>query len=206
MSLYFLTYEAHLLNKCKANCLWHHHFWAAGINDIWAIDQHDNWLWFGLALHTGIEPFSGCILWVKVWHSNQNLQLILSYYLEMVEDFGHKHLTCILFLLLSHCWHACILLDIPMVTQSDPGTENLRSQMCRPYCGKCMISPLKASSNTNGCTPRRTSCWKLHGHNSDNVSPLKPSLIQVWMLADMILTTPYSCEYNRCIHNIVMSI
>jgi len=78
-------------------------FWAAGVNDIWAVDQHDKWLQFGLALHTGIEPFSGCILWVKVWHSNRNPQLILSYYLEMVEDFGRKCLTCMLFSLLSRC-------------------------------------------------------------------------------------------------------
>jgi len=103
MSSYFLTYEAHLLSKCKANCLQRHQFWTAGVNDIWAVDQHDKWLWFGLALHTGIEPFSGHILWVKVWHSNQNPQLILSYYLETVEDFGCKYLTCMLFLSLTHC-------------------------------------------------------------------------------------------------------
>ena len=103
MSSYFLTYEAHLLSKRKANCLQHHRFWAAGVNDIWAVDQHDKWLRFGLALHTGIKPFSGRILWVKVWHSNRNPQLILSYYLETVEEFGCKHLTHILFLLLSHC-------------------------------------------------------------------------------------------------------
>ena len=70
MSSYFLTYEAHLLSKRKANRLQCRQFWAAGVNDIWAVDQHDKWLQFGLALHTGIEPFSGCILWVKVWHSN----------------------------------------------------------------------------------------------------------------------------------------
>jgi len=103
MSSYFLTYEAHLLGKRKANRLQRRQFWAAGINDIWAVDQHDKWLRFGLALHTGIEPFSGRILWVKVWHSNRNPQLILSYYLETVEDFGCKYLTCMLFLLLTHC-------------------------------------------------------------------------------------------------------
>ncbi|KAG6370501.1 hypothetical protein JVT61DRAFT_11414 [Boletus reticuloceps] len=39
---------------------------------------------------------------MKVWHSNRNSQLILSYYLETVREFGF----------------------IPLVTQSDPGTEN----------------------------------------------------------------------------------
>ncbi|KAG1901335.1 uncharacterized protein F5891DRAFT_1187611 [Suillus fuscotomentosus] len=77
-------------------------FLAAGVNDILAIDQHDKWLRFGLALHTGVEPFSSHIMWIRVWHSNCNPQLILTYYLDTIEKQGH----------------------IPMVTQSDPGTEN----------------------------------------------------------------------------------
>ena len=90
---YFLTYEPELLRQRKVNRLKCRRFWAAGVNDIWAIDQHDKWLCFGLALHTGIEPFSGRILWTKVWHSNRNPQLILSYYLELVEFFGCKCLN-----------------------------------------------------------------------------------------------------------------
>ena len=97
---YFLTYEPHLLRQRKANRLQRHRFWAAGVNDIWAIDQHDKWLRFGLALHTGIEPFSGRILWMKVWHSNRNPQLILSYYLETVETFRCKCFTYVFDILL----------------------------------------------------------------------------------------------------------
>ncbi|KIO00307.1 hypothetical protein M404DRAFT_153118 [Pisolithus tinctorius Marx 270] len=99
---YFATYEPHLIHHRKARCLQHHHFWAAGVNDIWAVDQHDKWNKFGLALHTGIELFSGKILWIRVWHSNRNPQLILTYYLDVVEELGF----------------------IPLVTQSDPGSEN----------------------------------------------------------------------------------
>ncbi|KAG1908077.1 uncharacterized protein F5891DRAFT_974653 [Suillus fuscotomentosus] len=66
-------------------------FWAAGVNDIVAVDQHDKWLQFGLALHTGIEPFSGLIMWMQVWHSNRNLQLILSYYLDTIENLGCEY-------------------------------------------------------------------------------------------------------------------
>ncbi|KAI6000445.1 hypothetical protein EDC04DRAFT_2973722 [Pisolithus marmoratus] len=99
---YCITYEPHLLKQCKVNHLQRHHFWVASVNDIWAVDQHDKWLHFGLALHTGIKPFSGHILWMKVWHSNCNPQLILSYYLDTIQEFGY----------------------IPMITQSDPGTEN----------------------------------------------------------------------------------
>ncbi|KAG2339322.1 hypothetical protein BDR05DRAFT_951239 [Suillus weaverae] len=57
---------------------------------------------FGLALHTGIEPFSGRIMWMRIWHSNKNPQLILSYYLDTLTELGH----------------------MPLVTQSDLGTEN----------------------------------------------------------------------------------
>ncbi|KAG1738475.1 hypothetical protein EDB19DRAFT_1982912 [Suillus lakei] len=60
------------------------------------------WLRYGLGLHTGIEPFSGRIMWMRVWHSNRNPQLILSYYLDTLDTLGH----------------------MPMVTQSDPGSEN----------------------------------------------------------------------------------
>ncbi|KAG2335890.1 hypothetical protein BDR05DRAFT_978886 [Suillus weaverae] len=86
---YFSKYEVNL-------------FWAAGVNDLFAINQHDKWLRFGLVLHTGIKPFTGRIMWMRVWHSNRNLQLILMYYLETIQELGY----------------------MPMVMQSDPGSEN----------------------------------------------------------------------------------
>ena len=107
MREYFLTYEPELLRQQKVNRLKCRRFWAARVNDIWAIDQHNKWLCFGLTLHTGIEPFSGRILWTKVWHSNCNPQLILSYYLESVEFFGCKCLanTKLLILFANTDWH-----------------------------------------------------------------------------------------------------
>ncbi|KIK72434.1 hypothetical protein PAXRUDRAFT_180676 [Paxillus rubicundulus Ve08.2h10] len=101
---YFAIYKPELAWQHKASHLQHCRFWAAGVNDIWDVDQHDKFLCFGLALHTGIKPFSGHILWMKVWHSNCNPQLILSYYLSTVNDFRFN----------------------PLVTQSNPGTENSR--------------------------------------------------------------------------------
>lgn len=87
---YFVTYEPELVRQRKAQRLQRRRFWAAGVNDIWAVDQHDKWLRFGLALHTGIEPFSGKIMWMRIWHSNRNPQLILSYYLDVVDELGCK--------------------------------------------------------------------------------------------------------------------
>ena len=89
-------YELHLVHQHKARQLQRHRFWAASVNDIWAVDQHDKWLRFGLALHTGIEPFSGRILWIRVWHSNRNSQLILSYYLDVVDELGCECLACLI--------------------------------------------------------------------------------------------------------------
>ncbi|KAG1796073.1 uncharacterized protein HD556DRAFT_1234916, partial [Suillus plorans] len=99
---YFSKYEVDLVRQRKARRLQRQRFWAAGVNDLFAVDQHDKWLRFGLALHTGIEPFTGHIMWMRVWHSNRNPQLILTYYLDTIQELGH----------------------MPMVTQSDPGSEN----------------------------------------------------------------------------------
>ncbi|KAL0949185.1 hypothetical protein HGRIS_009263 [Hohenbuehelia grisea] len=80
-----------------------HRFYAAGINDIWAQDQHDKWgPRFGLWLHCGIDPFSGFNNWMHVWWTNKNPRLITKYFLDAVRELG----------------------AIPVTTQSDPGTEN----------------------------------------------------------------------------------
>ncbi|KAF8492109.1 hypothetical protein JB92DRAFT_3147563 [Gautieria morchelliformis] len=99
---FFQEYEPEGIRERKAKWLKRRRFWAAGVNDIWAIDQHDKWKRFNLWLHTGIEPYSGLILWMKVWWTNKNPRLILHYYLEQASRIG----------------------GIPMVTQSDPGSEN----------------------------------------------------------------------------------
>lgn len=88
--VYFRIYEVDLVRERKAGRLKRRRFWAAGVNDILAVDQHDKWKRFGLALHTGVDPFPGHIHWIKVWWTNSNPKLILSYYLEFVEKFGRK--------------------------------------------------------------------------------------------------------------------
>ncbi|KAG0691847.1 hypothetical protein DFH29DRAFT_1074198 [Suillus ampliporus] len=99
---YFAIHEPELVQQRQANRLRRRRFWAAGVNDIFAVDQHDKWLKYGLGLHTGIEPFQVGSCGLGFWHSNRNPQLILSYYLDTLETLGH----------------------MPMVTQSDPGSEN----------------------------------------------------------------------------------
>ncbi|KAJ7932229.1 hypothetical protein B0H13DRAFT_2227784 [Mycena leptocephala] len=101
---YFAIYEPELVRQRRANCLKRKRFWAAVVNDLWAVDQHDKWKYkFGLALHSGLDPFIGRIQWLKIWWTNSNPRLILSYYLDAVSEAGF----------------------IPLVSQSDPGAENL---------------------------------------------------------------------------------
>ncbi|KAG0704749.1 hypothetical protein DFH29DRAFT_981365 [Suillus ampliporus] len=78
------------------------HILAAGLHDSWVFDQHDKWCCFQLFLHIGIEPFLGRILWLKVWWTNHNPRLICGWYCDTVNKLG----------------------AMPLVTQSDPGTEN----------------------------------------------------------------------------------
>ncbi|KAM5536951.1 hypothetical protein V8D89_009380 [Ganoderma adspersum] len=53
-------------------------------------------------------PFSGCILYIKIWGTNRNPHLVASYYLEAAQFTG----------------------GVPLVTQSDPGSENIRITNC----------------------------------------------------------------------------
>jgi hypothetical protein len=69
------------------------HFFAAGVSDIWAMDQHDKWgPRFGLWLHNGIDPFIGVNNWLKVWWTNKNPCLIAKYFLDYVQKYGGKFL------------------------------------------------------------------------------------------------------------------
>lgn len=77
------------MRQRRANRLKRKRFWAAGPNDLWAVDQHDKWKYkFGLALHSGLDPFIGRIQWLKIWWTNSNPRLILSYYLDTVAESG----------------------------------------------------------------------------------------------------------------------
>ncbi|KAJ7721439.1 hypothetical protein DFH07DRAFT_872169 [Mycena maculata] len=100
---YSSVFEPELVKERRKNRLHRKRFWVAGVNDIWAVDQHDKWKYkFGLALHTGIDPFIGFTHWLKIWWTSSNPRLVLSYYLDEVEEQGYG----------------------PLVSQSDPGTEN----------------------------------------------------------------------------------
>ena len=94
------------------------HFWAAGVNDVWPQDQHDRWGRFGLWMHAGIEAFSGEFNWLKIWWTNKNPRLITKYYLDTCHRIGGEFQDY-----LYSCGYF-IILGVPIISQSDPGTEN----------------------------------------------------------------------------------
>jgi hypothetical protein len=61
-------------------------YYAAGVMEVWTIDQHDKWVRFGLFFHVGYDPFTGRIVWLRVWWTNKNPILIASYYLRAAQD------------------------------------------------------------------------------------------------------------------------
>ena len=85
---YFKIYEADLFRERKTRRIKRRRYWCAGANDIICVDQHDKWKYLGLAFHIGEDPFAGVIHWLKVYHNNNNPKLILSYYLDFIEEFG----------------------------------------------------------------------------------------------------------------------
>lgn len=89
--VYFRVYERNLVRERKARRLKRWRFWAAGVNDMIAVDQHDKWQRFGLRLYTGIDPFPGVVHWMKIWWTNRNPKLILAYYLDVVENNGCEY-------------------------------------------------------------------------------------------------------------------
>ncbi|KAH8991701.1 hypothetical protein EDB92DRAFT_1935041 [Lactarius akahatsu] len=78
-------------------------FIAIGPNEMWSLDQHNKFKRYGLFFHIGLDPFPGVIHWCKVWWTVRNLKLIARFYFDTAQSIG----------------------SIPLITQSDPGTENV---------------------------------------------------------------------------------
>ncbi|KAJ7835610.1 hypothetical protein B0H13DRAFT_1913517 [Mycena leptocephala] len=97
--------------------------------DILCFDQHDKWKRFGLWLHLGIEPYSGWILWLKIWWTNRNPKLVTSYYLDGCRKAGGMYLIFSIRATLSSPLTNPAL-GIPLITQSDLGTENYGIANC----------------------------------------------------------------------------
>jgi hypothetical protein len=89
ISSYFSIYEQGLVRQRRSDRFRRKRFWDAGVMDMICIDQHDKWKYkYGLALHTGVDPFVGESHWLKVWWTDSNPKLIAGYYLDSIEATG----------------------------------------------------------------------------------------------------------------------
>jgi hypothetical protein len=100
-------------------------FWTVGVNDLWSMDQHDKWRRFQLFLHIGVEPHSGLILWLKIWWTNRNPRLVCGWYCDIIRDLGYsKSYRSSCTLRLARILNLNPRPVMPLITQSDQGTEN----------------------------------------------------------------------------------
>lgn len=142
---YCKTYEPDLVKQRRANCLSRKLFWAAGLFDVVCVDQHDKWRekW-KLGLHVGVEPMSGQILWLEIWHTNRNPKIVASYYLDWVEASGcechyEQHSNANLIPQICH-W----------LLKATLGLRTMESQMLILPCVSGMIQTWLELCHTNG--------------------------------------------------------
>lgn len=83
---YMNTYHHSEVLDRKARRLVRKQFWTTGVNDVWCMDQHDKWRRFQLFLHLCLEPYSGRIIWLKIWWTNRNPRLICGFYCDAVAE------------------------------------------------------------------------------------------------------------------------
>jgi hypothetical protein len=70
-------------------------------------------------LHAGLEAFSGEINWLKIWWMNKNPRLVAKFYLDTCQRIGGRSFYPTLRVSYNYC-----MVGVPVITQSDPGTEN----------------------------------------------------------------------------------
>jgi len=128
----------------KVNQLRRRVFHAAGVNHLWAMDQHDKWKKYGLRLHLCIEPFTGKLLWLVIWWTNSNPKFVARQYFRAAKTFG----------------------GIPLLTQSDMGTENYGVAYSQTNIRHCLDPTLRGTLQHNWMSGHRNikpeaSWWRL---------------------------------------------
>ena len=72
----------------RAGWICRHVFYTAGVNHVWAFDQHDKWQRYGLRLHLGVKPFAGFLLWLIIWWTNSDPKLVGWEYFRAARKYG----------------------------------------------------------------------------------------------------------------------
>jgi len=87
----------------KAKRLRRRLYFARGPNFVWHFDGYDKLKPYGLCISGGICGFSRHLLWLNVYHTNNDPRVIGSYFLEAVKTYG----------------------GCPRIVRGDCGTENI---------------------------------------------------------------------------------
>lgn len=143
----------------RAGCIRRRVFYAAGVNHIWAFDQHDKWKRFGLRFHLGVEPFTGFLLWLIVWWTNSNPKLVGQEYFQAARKYGGKCLfisgnvnTVTLVWKAFRCW---------LRVTVEPKT--IISPMPKPLSASNWMTSYQELYNITGCMDIGTSSPNVNG-------------------------------------------
>ncbi len=99
------------MEKRKAKRLKHRKYNGLGPNYILHMDGYDKIKRYGFAIHGAIDGFSREVLWLRVYRSNNDPQIIAQYYLDFLEESGF----------------------CPVRIRSDYGTENPKTRAIHLY-------------------------------------------------------------------------
>lgn len=185
VSSYFTIFKPELIRECKARCLKRRHFWAASVNNLFTINQHDKWLRFGLGLHTRINHF----LDVSRGYMFSILIETCSWFCQTTSIpsknsvISHYYPTY-----LTHTNWYCTTIDMPLITQSDLGTENFSFANAQTLLHQHYDSDLWGTLQHCWMRSEKMSCQNLPGRSfgTDSLQASRQCSIMVLMRGCMM--------------------
>jgi len=120
------------VNKRKRRKLRRRQYHSKGPNSTWHIDGYDKLKPYGLCISGAIDGFSRKLMWLEMYHTNNNPKVIAGYYMEAVKEIG----------------------GAPAVIRADFGTENgMVEVLQRSLVGRNSFRYGRSTTN------QRIECW-----------------------------------------------
>ena len=112
-------------------------YYAPGPNFIWHLDGYDKVKPFGICISGCICGYSRNIIWLNVFHTNNDPQIIGGYYLEAVEEMN----------------------GCPVLLRGDYGTENVRVRDFQRYLRRDDETNPRSYIEGTSTANQRIECW-----------------------------------------------
>lgn len=120
------------VNTRKRRKLRRRQYHSKGPNSTWHIDGNDKLKPYGLCISGAIDGFSRKLIWLTMYHTNNNPKVIAGYYMEAVKEIG----------------------GAPAVIRADFGTENgMVEVLQRSLVGRNSFRYGRSTTN------QRIECW-----------------------------------------------